>query len=143
MSLKLKRFSEAKQAQVEQLISYSQLLGLTGTDLISIGGKLEREAAKSRRQANKQIIAGFNCVAIGRNNPDVDVRFKLDIGGKTIRFELDSSERYKISNKDNRYIMWRPNIHEYDLPTAYYYTTKLRYALLLDLAAGKIPLGSL
>jgi hypothetical protein len=40
--LKLKRFSEDKHEQIEQLIVWCQMMGLTGRDLVSIGGKLDR-----------------------------------------------------------------------------------------------------
>ena len=44
------RFPEAKQPQVRQLVQWARLLGLTGRDLISIGGKLDRLRAATRAE---------------------------------------------------------------------------------------------
>ena len=49
--LTFRRFNQEKQEQIRQLVSYTTLLGLTGNDLISIGGRLVRlEKSKEIKQ---------------------------------------------------------------------------------------------
>jgi|688.fasta_scaffold1574741_1 hypothetical protein len=50
--LTFKRFSSEKQEQIRQLVSYTTLLGLSGKDLISIGGRLERISSAKERDIN-------------------------------------------------------------------------------------------
>lgn len=49
------RFSPEKQDQIRQLVSYVTLMGLSGKDLISIGGRLERLDKIKERNNNKKI----------------------------------------------------------------------------------------
>jgi len=50
---RLKRFDKDKHDQLEQLIAWSQMMGLSGRDLVSLGGHIDRaqktEEAKSNR----------------------------------------------------------------------------------------------
>lgn len=50
-----RRFPDEKQEQVRQLVSWSRLLGLTGRDLVSIGGKLDRYEKQQELRRNKEI----------------------------------------------------------------------------------------
>ena len=43
-----RRFPEDKQEQIRQLVAYTTLMGLSGTDLVSIGGKLNRIEEKNQ-----------------------------------------------------------------------------------------------
>lgn len=142
MSLKLKRFTDAKQAQVEQLIGYARLMGLSGTDLVSIGGKLQREESKSKKLENLKIVAGFECLPVGRDSKyNLDARFKLKTTDGSYRFLRQGYEGWRIhSSKTGLYQEVRVNYSEYELGRIGYYT-KVRYAVLLDIAAGKIHLN--
>ena len=51
-----KRFPEEKQDQVRQLVSFATLMGLTGKDLVSIGGKLDRIRAATERVRLRGIV---------------------------------------------------------------------------------------
>lgn len=53
--LTFRRFSPEKQVQIRQLIAYTTLLGLTGKDLISIGGRLERLAKSRETKQNREL----------------------------------------------------------------------------------------
>lgn len=142
MSQKLKRFSDAKYAQVEQLISYSQLLGLNGTDLIAIGGKLERQAAKARKLENLKIIEGFVCLPVGRDHKNnINKRFKIEGAHSHYRFENRAYATLwtVINTKTKVRLDYVVDIHRYDLPSTDWFT-KIRYAMLLDIASGSFKL---
>ena len=62
--IKLNRFDPQKQDLIEQFVEYAQLMGLSGRDLVAIGGKLDRESKKEVKIANMAIIKGFDCLTI-------------------------------------------------------------------------------
>ena len=141
MSLKLKRFSDAKYAQVEQLISYAQLLGLSGTDLVSIGGKMEREAKKARKLQNMRIIESFVCLPVGRIGQDIDKRFKIDGPNKHYKFECRNTEIWQITNTKTRKTKTHyPRPWDKEIPRPKNWPTMVRYAMLLDIATGDFKL---
>lgn len=143
MSFKLSRFSNARQDQVEQLISYAEMLGLSGRDLVAIGGKMDREQTKIKKIANMEIIRSFECLPIGRDViNDHSIRFKL----KTVHgaYNLESIDGWNmwaaVSLKTKVQKQHYVDMHEYDLPKSHY-RVKSRYALLLDIASGRFPLN--
>jgi hypothetical protein len=141
MSRKLKRFSDAKYAQVEQLISYSQLLGLTGADLVSIGGRMQREAKQARKLQNMRIIEGFVCLPVGRKGHTIDQRFKIDGPNNHYRFENRGSDIWHVINTKNRKVKTHyPNPWDKEIPRAKHWSTMVRYAMLLDVASGMFKL---
>ena len=141
MSRKLKRFSDAKYAQVEQLISYSQLLGLTGADLVSIGGRMQREAKQAIKLQNMRIIEGFVCLPVGRKGHTIDQRFKIDGPNNHYRFENRGSDIWHVINTKNRKVKTHyPNPWDKEIPRAKHWSTMVRYAMLLDVASGMFKL---
>lgn len=79
-SFKLKRFSADKQDQVEALVSYATMLGLTGSDLVSIGGKMNRMQASAERKRNTEIVAGMHTVSRGHRDIDTDFKMQNALG---------------------------------------------------------------
>lgn len=144
MSFKLNRFSEARQDQVEQLVAYAELLGLSGSDLVAIGGKMDRERAKVRKAANMEIVRGFECLPIGRDRlTDDSFRFKLKTTSGAYNFDLlDGWNIWEVvSLRTKATKTHAASIYDYDLPKTRSYRIRSRYALLLDIAAGKFLLN--
>ena len=84
------RLPEAKQPQVRQLVQWARLLGLTGRDLISIGGKLDRATAQQELRRNKEIALGmwprvtyFSPSHIEYHDPDSDSGYEIKVGHKS------------------------------------------------------------
>jgi hypothetical protein len=146
MSFKMPRFNDDKMVQIEQLISYATMLGLSGSDLISIGGKMAREQVKHARSTNMEIIKGFDCLPIGHDaNSDhgLGYRFKLKTANGTFKFE--HSKGYlsiwtvtSVTTKTK--LTHLVNTNNYVLPKTTWYTLS-RYAILLDIAAGRFRLN--
>ena len=67
VELTFRRFSEDKQEQIRQLVSYCSLMGLTGKDLVSIGGKLDRINKQKERDSNLEIGLSYHCIPVGRS----------------------------------------------------------------------------
>lgn len=142
MSLKLNRFSDARQDQVEQLISYAELLGLSGRDLVAIGGKMERERVKAKKTANMALVGTFECLPIGRDTiTERTVRFKLKTSTGAYNFEnVDNWDHWTVLSLSTKVKKFhRADLYEYDLPRLHY-LLRSRYTVLLDIALGKFLL---
>lgn len=143
MSFKLNRFSQARQDQVEQLVAYAELLGLSGRDLVAIGGKMDRERARAKKVANMEIVKGFDCLPIGRDTiNDYSIRFKLKTVHGAYNFDnVDGWNMWTVTSlKTKATKSHYVDMYEYDLPKTHY-RVKSRYAMLLDIASGKFQLN--
>jgi hypothetical protein len=142
MSFDLKRFSDDKKEQLEQFVAYAQLMGLSGRDLVAIGGKIDREQAKQRKLANMEIVKGFECLPIGSDTQhDLNTRFKLKTATGAYNFEDDSWNRWEVTSLKTKVKKFHSvDPWDYDLPKTDY-RTRSRYAILLDIAAGKFQLN--
>lgn len=147
------RFPAEKQDQVRGLVEYATLMGLTGKDLISIGGKLDRLKLAQAKRSNLEIIKGFKILPIGNDKKlspadlehAFDRRFKLESTIGYYTFERDSSSYYnmvwRITNTITKVsITHSPDHWGYALPKVRS-TRASRYALLLDISAGLLQLN--
>jgi hypothetical protein len=99
IQLEFRRFSAEKQEQVRQLVAYTQLMGLTGADLVSIGGKLERMRKRRELESNLAIGLSYKCVPVGQSKKLQELNknskwYWTDGNGTKWRFER---ERYYSS----------------------------------------------
>ena len=142
MGLILKRFSEGKQDQIEQLIGYATMLGLTGTDLVAIGGKIEREKKKEQRIANKALIAGFEILPVGKRNSPSDklIRFKLKTANGAYNFERIWADQWEVTSLRTKAVLRATISQEYEL-TRGSYDEFCRNCVLLEIVAGNIKLN--
>ena len=77
----LARFPASKHAQIQQVVSYLEMCGLTGRDIISIGGYIDRQAAREVYLAARDRVQGYidhgTIQPIGADSPKQIVnRFK-------------------------------------------------------------------
>ena len=137
----MKRFTAEKMVQIEQLMSYATLMGLTGEDLVSIGGKMARAKTKIAAQANMEIVRGYICHTIGRDSHPND-RWKLKFPHGSYNIESDgwSYDRFIITSLKTKQRVTVAVNTDYPLPRVGY-KVKGRYCFLLDLAAGRIQLN--
>ena len=144
MTFKLNRFSDDKQDQIEQLIEYAQLLGLTGRDLVAIGGQIDRLQAKERKKANMVLIKGFECLPIGKDSNtawSLDKRFKLKTATGTYNFDSGGWSSWTVTSLKTKIRKdYNVDPYEYDLPSTDW-GTRQRYTMLLDIANGKFSLN--
>jgi len=101
-----KRFPESKQDQVRQLVSFATLMGLTGKDLVSIGGKLDRIKVAQDLKNRKQIIAGYVVSPIGKDanhskseqERKMQSRFKLETANGVYHFQHNHYNGFTVTN---------------------------------------------
>jgi hypothetical protein len=118
MTFKIRRFSDEKQDQVEQLIGYATMLGLSGKDLISIGGKMERDRSNMFIKRNLELIKSVEVYRIG-NDVDIEQRFKIKTSNGNYNFENNG----------------------YSWPKRMGWYKRCQYRMLYDIATGVIQLN--
>lgn len=101
--LEFKRFSADKQEQIRQLVAYTTLMGLTGKDLVSIGGKLNRIQEKKERQRHLEIGLSYEVVPVGKSKKDQEANkgrkwYWTSPAGIKYRFDREYSYSVVVSN---------------------------------------------
>lgn len=99
--LHFRRFSEEKQDQVRALVNYATLMGLTGKDLVSIGGKLDRLNAKRELDRNRNIIEGMKD-SLRPVGSDSDCRRRWSYKVGDTRYTFSNAGWYDITIKNNK-----------------------------------------
>ena len=141
--LLFKRFPVDKQEQVRQLVAYAQLMGLDGKDLVSIGGKLDRIKAAAEYKRNKSLIeTSFEFLNVGRDHGEYSLnnrwRIKTDSGSYT--FTAQGWDVYRVKSNQTGAVRDHRVTNDYSLGTGDYYKRR-RYAVMLDVAHGLLPLN--
>ena len=62
---RLKRFDKDKHDQLEQLIAWSQMMGLSGRDLVSLGGHIDRAQQAAEAKSNRSLAETIKFDAVG------------------------------------------------------------------------------
>lgn len=137
-TLFFKRFPKEKQDQIRGLVNYATLMGVTGKDLVSIGGKLDRLKASQEIKRNKEILKSFTCLTIG-NDGSISARFKLEGRDGFYKFEEHYSRYHVTSYKTKVTKMHDPNY--YDLGRNMSWNDRRRAYMLLDIANGVFNLN--
>lgn len=143
--LLFKRFPAEKQEQVRQLVAYAQLMGLDGKDLVSIGGKLDRIKASAEYKRNKELVeSSFTFLAIGadkgRGEYYLNNRWRIKTAGGSYTFEAQGWDVYRVRSNKTGAVRDHRATEDYSLGTGDYYKRR-RYAIMLDVAYGILPLN--
>ena len=96
IEIEFKRFSKEKQEQIRQLVAYTTLMGLTGKDLVSIGGKLERMKEAEERKRRLAIVKSYPVTEIIENN---QIAFEVVVDDTKYRINLGRSYYYSVEVK--------------------------------------------
>jgi len=141
--LLFKRFPVDKQEQVRQLVAYAQLMGLDGKDLVSIGGKLDRIKAAAEYKRNRSLVeTSFTFLNIGRDSGDyaLNTRWRIKTMGGSYSFEARGWDMYRVKSNRTGAVREHRVTADYSLGTGDYYK-RHRYAVMLDVANGILPLN--
>lgn len=96
---RLKRFDKEKHDQLEQLVAWCQLMGLTGRDLVSLGGHIDRANRAAEAKSNLALAQTIKFDPVGG---DKDMSNKWSYKTTDGRYTFESSswkQIYVVSNK--------------------------------------------
>jgi hypothetical protein len=96
---RLKRFDKDKHEQLEQLVAWCQLMGLTGRDLVSLGGHIDRALKTAKAKSNLSLAQTIQFDPVGG---DTDMSNKWSYKTLDGRYTFESSswkQVYVVSNK--------------------------------------------
>jgi hypothetical protein len=138
-----KRFPAEKQEQVRGLVNYALLMGLSGKDLVSIGGKLDRIRTTQERKRIKELIETVKVEPVGITS--VYERFKIETtNGAVYQFSHKGYQdiwtvKSTKTNITREHIIQPGLVYSRAFPQV---TWDRRYqlAMRLDLAQGKFLL---
>lgn len=142
----LKRFPESKHEQILQVMNYLQMCGLSGRDIVSIGGWIDRAGANDRYQAARERIQVYidqkTIRPIGKDDPEqMANRFKYR--GITGDYNFSNSHwgyMWNVTSMRTRTtIVHHPQAR--DWPSRVHWNQQSFYNMMLDIADGKINLN--
>ena len=136
VELEFKRFSKEKQEQVRQLVAYTTLMGLTGKDLVSIGGKLDRIEKRKDLEHRLSIVNSYSIRPIGVDK-DTSKRFKIEINGVNYNVYDDYYGCIVKNLKTNRQSTFHLNQLDWGRSG---WKSRIRYQFLWALHTGQVTL---
>ena len=138
----LKRFPEEKHDQIKQLMSYIELCGVTGKDLVSIGGYIDRSRKAAQSKIWAERVKSYNIEPVGKDGPrNVYERFRIkNADGTGYTFVNDGwTDRWTIlSNKTLVKKSYQASSREW--PSSYSYGKQQLYDMVLDINDGLFKL---
>lgn len=134
---RLKRFDKDKHEQLEGLLQWCQLMGLTGKDLVSLGGHIDRAQRAEDTKKNRALADTVKFDAVGADK-EMSSRWSLKTVNGRYTFESASWSRvYVTSNKTK--VRKSFNLEYYELGrTSWRNRDRLNCAL--NIVNGKIVL---
>lgn len=140
----LKRFPESKHEQIRQLMSYIEMCGVSGRDLVSIGGYIDRRRVSEQYQHAKARVQEFidqkTIQPIGKDRSEQIVnRFKYKGLSGDYNFSGDWRDWEIVSVKTKVRQHYHPSNR--DWPGHLNWTRRAFYDMVLDIAEGQIQLN--
>lgn len=136
---RLKRFDKAKHDQLEQLIAWCTMMGLTGKDLISLGGHIQRFQDREEIDKNLEIVKSYKS-SLKLVGKDTDFRTRFTITSIHGKYLIENSGYSSVSvTSYNTKIRINHGIGEWKLGRIAW-DLRWRYRALLEVHAGRIKL---
>jgi len=145
----LARFPDSKHEQIKQLMGYIQLCGVTGKDLVSIGGYIDRERKKETTKSNLARIADTDIQLIGADKKSVrrewwHQRWRVvTASGEKYDFMDDAWHQYRVyshSTKVSKTIS-PTNHYSGDWPNTWRWHKICAHEMMMDVIDGRFPLN--
>lgn len=134
---RLKRFDKDKHEQLEGLLQWCQLMGLSGKDLVSLGGHIDRMQAAQEAKSNKTLSETIKFDPVGA---DKEMSNKWSYKTPNGRYTFESSSWHQIyvtSNKTK--VRKKFNLEQYELGRVSW-RNRDRLQTALNIVNGKILL---
>lgn len=134
---RLKRFDKQKHEQLEGLLQWCQLMGLTGKDLVSLGGHIDRAEKTAEAKKNRTLAESIEFEPVGA---DKEMSNKWSLKTINGRYTFESSSWHQIyvtSNKTK--VRKKFNLEYYELGRLGW-RNRDRLQSALNIVNGKIVL---
>ncbi len=142
----LNRFPKEKHEQVRQIMGYIEMCGLTGRDLVSIGGWIDRQALRERYQHARSRVGDYVKSGvirpIGRDSESQIVnRFKFRTTNGDYNFMSKGfSATWNVTSQATK-TMHTVRSTTRDWPSHLNWARRDFYDLVLDISDGKVILN--
>jgi hypothetical protein len=87
---RLKRFDKSKHEQLEGLLHWCALMNLSGKDLVSLGGHIDRMQTRNIINQNRHMAESIPIETVG-NDKNTDKRWIINTPSGKYRFEIFDS----------------------------------------------------
>ena len=133
----LKRFPKDKHEQIAGLVQYATLMGLSGRDLVSIGGKMDRDNVKKERARRLDICKSM--VMPLKGYKEAYPNFKITLGGRLLTARKQHAGQWKFYDSKGRVVgTWEAHGWSYGaFNFARDYNKQYYYMMLWDIYEGK------
>lgn len=96
---RLKRFDKEKHDQLEGLLQWCQLMGLTGKDLVSLGGHIDRAQKTEDAKKNRTLAESIVFTPVGQNDMQMSNKWSTkNVDGDRYVFESASWQRVTVTS---------------------------------------------
>ena len=134
---RLKRFDKTKHDQLQGLLEWCQLMGLTGKDLVSLGGHIDRAQASDTAKSNRLLAETIKFDAVGG---DLDMTLKWSYNTPNGRYTFQDSSWGKIAVISNKTKVRKTFSVEMHQLGRMHWKTRDRLNCALNIIHGKIVL---
>ena len=98
---RLKRFDKAKHDQLQGLLEWCQLMGLTGKDLVSLGGHIDRAQRSEEAVKNRTLAQSIQFDVVG-NDHDMSQKWSYNTPNGRYTFSDASWRRVVVTSNSTR-----------------------------------------
>lgn len=134
---RLKRFDPSKHQQLEEFIAWVRMMGLTGRDLVSLGGQMDRMQQREEVTSNRAIVEGMQLDRVGSDR-SIEERWTVKTVNGRYRFDVDYSAVQITSYQTKKRMTWHCH-RNYELGKMHW-RKRVKYEVMLDWHHGKLVL---
>lgn len=134
---RLKRFDKAKHEQLEGLLQWCALMGLSGRDLVSLGGHIDRAQAAAEAKSNRALAETITFDSVGG---DMSMSNKWSYNTPNGRYTFQESTWGRVAVTSNKTkVRKNIQIEQYQLGRLHWQKRE-RLNCALNIIHGKIVL---
>lgn len=135
---RLKRFDKTKHEQLEGLLQWCTLMGLSGKDLVSLGGHIDRAQAAAEAKSNRALAETITFDPVGLSKPDNSNKWSYNTPNGRYTFQDISWGRVAVTSNKTK-VRKNIQIEQYQLGRLHWQKRE-RLNCALNIIHGRIVL---
>ena len=135
---RLKRFDEAKHEQLEGLLQWCALMGLSGKDLVSLGGHITRMEVASEAKSNRKLAETITFDPVGEHDYNNSNKWSYNTPNGRYTFQDTNWGRVAVTSNKTK-VRKNIQIEQYQLGRLHWQKRE-RLNCALNIIHGKIVL---